>query len=99
MDTVGQAAGTLHALCDQIFGNIKSATPELEDLLKAAGKYQLAMEAANEAGKVFLRQLSAVGVVACKSRGATAELGSTMQKVVAQHDKVRRSHVLEILRY
>jgi hypothetical protein len=33
----------------------------------------------------FLAQFGKVAVTACKTRGATAELGAAMQKVVAHH--------------
>jgi len=96
MDLHAGAVEALSALCDQTFDNVKETTPALEDLLKAAAKYQQMMEAANEAAGDFLAQFGKVAVTACKSRGGTAALGSSMQKVLGQHHAMLSGKVQQV---
>ncbi|EGD80803.1 hypothetical protein PTSG_01392 [Salpingoeca rosetta] len=82
------ASEALQVLTEQVFTNMKLATPALEELLKAASKYHAAMEQANAAAQVFVDALGKVAVTANRGRAATHELGQSMQKIASQHHKM-----------
>ncbi|EDQ91513.1 uncharacterized protein MONBRDRAFT_31502 [Monosiga brevicollis MX1] len=82
------ASDSLQALIEQTFANLKVGTPVLDDLQKAATKYQAAMVQANMAALTFIDSLSKVAVSASRARGATQELGQVMQKLVTQHHSI-----------
>ena len=82
------ASEALSVLTDQVFSNLKLSTPPLEDLLKIAVKYQGLMEQASQAASAFVEAMGKVAVTASRARGATAELGQALQKVVAKHHSI-----------
>lgn len=90
-----QAATNLHDLTHKTFANMKVATPDLEELQKAASKYHAAMEQANAAATVFAEALAKVARSANQSKGATYELSRSMQKVASTHHKIVADRVLQ----
>eukprot|EP00043_Microstomoeca_roanoka_P017483 m.182576 g.182576 ORF g.182576 m.182576 type:complete len:327 (-) comp16642_c1_seq3:210-1190(-) len=94
------ASEALQVLTEQVFSNMKLATPALEELLKAAQKYHVAMEQANIAAQGFVDALGKVAVTASRGRAATHELGQSVQKLVSKHleivhdreDQARKMH-------
>eukprot|EP00051_Salpingoeca_urceolata_P018028 m.251045 g.251045 ORF g.251045 m.251045 type:complete len:327 (-) comp19102_c6_seq3:1516-2496(-) len=79
------SSDALAMLTEQVFANMKFASQPLEDLVKAAQRYQALMEQAAEAGSAFVDALGKVAVTAARARGATSELGGSFQKVVGRH--------------
>eukprot|EP00730_Choanoeca_flexa_P015537 TRINITY_DN7157_c0_g1_i1.p1 TRINITY_DN7157_c0_g1~~TRINITY_DN7157_c0_g1_i1.p1 ORF type:complete len:343 (+),score=85.81 TRINITY_DN7157_c0_g1_i1:123-1151(+) len=82
------ASEALAALTEQVFSNMKLATPTLEELAKTAKAYQVALAAANTAANAFIDSFGKVAVTATRTRGATHELGATMQKLVSAHHEI-----------
>eukprot|EP00055_Hartaetosiga_balthica_P005973 m.18310 g.18310 ORF g.18310 m.18310 type:complete len:314 (+) comp4945_c0_seq2:47-988(+) len=79
------ASEALQRITEQIFANMKQATPVMEELLKAAQKYKIAMDAANQAATVFVGALEKVASTACQSRGSTGIIGKSFQDMATLH--------------
>eukprot|EP00045_Choanoeca_perplexa_P003938 m.34473 g.34473 ORF g.34473 m.34473 type:complete len:354 (+) comp12308_c0_seq1:148-1209(+) len=82
------ASEALGSLTEQVFSQIKMATPALEELSKAAKSYHAAIELANQAANTFIDSFGKVAVTATRARGATHELGVVMQKLVSAHHEI-----------
>eukprot|EP00047_Mylnosiga_fluctuans_P002543 m.224932 g.224932 ORF g.224932 m.224932 type:complete len:387 (+) comp11174_c0_seq1:24-1184(+) len=82
------AAEALMALTEQTFANMKHATPVLEELLRAAMKYQAVLVQCNLLAGEFVECLGKVAVEAQRTRGGTYELGQHFQRAVGHHRTV-----------
>eukprot|EP01147_Barroeca_monosierra_P000576 gene576-3893_t len=82
------ASDALQVLTEQVFNNIKLATPALEELLKASQKYHIAMEQSNIAAQNFVDVIGKVAVTASRGRAATHALGQAMQNLVSKHQQI-----------